>query len=271
MTRLADLLAATGAAGALIGMVHVGALPGSPKASESIDALASRAVGEARMLHQAGFDAIIVENMHDTPYVHGEALGPEIVASMARICAEIRMSVSLSMGVQILSGGARQALAVAHASAGAMIRCENFVFSHVADEGLLVTAEAGSLLRYRRSIGAEHIAVLADIKKKHASHAITADIPIDEAARAAAFFGADGLIVSGVRTGAPADIADLRLVRGACELPIFVGSGVNADNIRETLELVSGVIVGSSIKVGGRWSNPVDPARCRQVIKAARG
>lgn len=46
------------------------------------------------------------------------------------------------------------------------IRAEGFVFSHVADEGLL-DACAGRLLRYRRSIGAGHVMIFTDIKKKH--------------------------------------------------------------------------------------------------------
>lgn len=46
------------------------------------------------------------------------------------------------------------------------IRAEGFVFSHVADEGLL-NACAGDLLRYRKQIGAEHVQIFTDIKKKH--------------------------------------------------------------------------------------------------------
>ena len=39
--------------------------------------------------------------------------------------------------------------------------------------------------------------VLADIKKKHSSHAITADLDIAETAAAAELFRADGVIVTG--------------------------------------------------------------------------
>ena len=46
------------------------------------------------------------------------------------------------------------------------IRAEGFVFSHIADEGLM-NACAGDLMRYRHSIGADNVLVLADIKKKH--------------------------------------------------------------------------------------------------------
>ena len=54
--------------------------------------------------------------------------------------------------------------------------------------------------RFRRSIGTDceernPFLVLADIKKKHSSHAITADVA--ETARAAEFFRADGVIVTG--------------------------------------------------------------------------
>lgn len=46
------------------------------------------------------------------------------------------------------------------------IRAEGFVFSHVADEGI-INACAGNLLRYRKQVGAENIQIFADIKKKH--------------------------------------------------------------------------------------------------------
>jgi predicted TIM-barrel enzyme len=37
-------------------------------------------------------------------------------------------------------------------------------------------ASAGKLLRYRKYIGAEDVKVMADVKKKHSAHAITAGI-----------------------------------------------------------------------------------------------
>lgn len=46
------------------------------------------------------------------------------------------------------------------------VRCEGFVFSHVADEGI-IDGSAGELLRYRKFIDAEDIQIFTDIKKKH--------------------------------------------------------------------------------------------------------
>lgn len=258
----------------LIGMIHVPALPGAPRSRLSVKAIAEHAAKEAATLRDAGFHAIIVENMHDVPYVHGEH-GPEITACMTRAAMAIRaVAPALPLGVQVLSGGCREALAVALAAEDAatrvptFIRCENFVFSHVGDEGLMPRAEAGPLLRYRRQMGAESVSVFCDIKKKHASHALTADISIGEMAKAAGFFGADGVIVTGAATGEPVNISELEEVRRTTTLPVLVGSGVGPETVREILQYADAVIVGSSLKRGGVWSNPLDPKRCRSMVKA---
>lgn len=257
--------------GALIGMVHVGALPGTPRAERTVSELAHAAAGEARTLADAGFDAIIVENMHDAPYLRRE-VGPEIISAMTACALAVRAAApDTPLGVQLLAGANRAALGVALAAAAQFIRAENFVFAHVADEGLMDEADAGPLLRYRKAIGAEHIAVFADIKKKHSAHAITGDVSITETAAAAEFAGADGVIVTGASTACATDIDELRSAGGATSLPVLAGSGVTTESARETLGACDGVIVGSAIKESGDWRRPVDSARAEAFVRAARG
>lgn len=250
-------------------MVHVGALPGTPRASDAPAQIVEQAVREARVLAESGFDAVIIENMHDRPYVRGDP-GAEVTACMTAVAVAVRAAVDLPLGIQILGDGAQQALAVAHATGLQFVRCEHFVFAHVADEGLMDTALAGPLLRYRKAIGAEHVCIVADIKKKHASHALTADLDIAACARAAEFFLADGVVVTGTETGAPTDVVDIRAVRAATKLPVLVGSGATTKNVGECLANADAVIVGSWIKVEGRWENPVDPARAAEFARAAK-
>ncbi|MEO1583132.1 MAG: BtpA/SgcQ family protein [Planctomycetota bacterium] len=250
---------------AVVGMVHLGALPGSPGATLPVGEICEQAAREAKVLGDAGIDAIIVENMHDVPYLHGDRLGPEATACMTAAIIEVVSSVSCPVGAQILSGGNRQAIASCLAGGGGFIRCENFVFSHVADEGLLPEAEAGMLLRYRRSIGADRIGVFCDVKKKHASHAITGDLSIAEAAAGAAFFGADALIVTGSHTGERTSTDDVAEAAKA-GLPVLVGSGADAGSLASLFEHANAVIVGSALKRDGRWQNPVDPARVDAMI-----
>lgn len=257
-------------------MVHARALPSSPRSSLPIAEIERLAVEEARRLAGAGFDALILENMHDTPYLHGDRLPPITVATMTRLALAVRDAVTVPLGIQILSGGNRHALAVAHAAGLGFIRCENFAYAHVADEGLLTEAEAPALLRDRAaigvsggvSVGASGVRVFADIKKKHASHALTADLSLADAARGCDFFGADGLIVTGPSTAMPADPADLAEAKNATALPVLVGSGVTPDTLPALFEHADACIVGSFLKVDGLWSNELDPARLKAITDA---
>jgi membrane complex biogenesis BtpA family protein len=253
-----------------VGMVHVAALPGTPRAALAPAAIVEQAVREARILSECGFDAIIVENMHDRPYLK-DGIGPEVTACMAAVAAAVRGAFDGPIGIQVLGGGSMQALAIAHATGLDFVRAENFVFAHVADEGLMSDAAAGPLLRARRAWGADRVRIYADIKKKHASHAITGDLDIAACARACQFFLADGVIVTGAETGARVDLGEVRAVRAACPLPVLTGSGADAGSVAATLAVADAAIVGSSIKVDGRWENPVCPARAAAFVAAARG
>jgi len=254
---------------AMIGMVHVRALPGVPACALALDQTVELAATEAGELARAGFDAIIIENMHDRPYLLGD-VGPEITASMTAAAIAVRRAVGCPLGVQVLAGANRQALAVALAGGADFIRAEGFVFSHVADEGVFATADAGRLLRYRKMIGAEHIAVIADIKKKHSSHAITSDVDLAETARAAQFFGADGVVVTGTATATPARVEDVRDASTAIQIPTWVGSGVTPENLPDLWPHADAFIVGSYIKKNGAWDQPLDGERITKLLEAAR-
>lgn len=245
---------------AFLAMIHVGALPGTPRAALPVERIARQAADEAKLLADHGVDAIVLENMHDVPYLRQD-VGPEVVAAMTAVCTAVRQAVALPLGVQVLAGANRAALAVAHAAGCRFIRAENFVFAHVADEGLMPDADAGPLLRYRRQIGADAVAVYADIKKKHAAHALTADVDLAETARAAQFFGAAAIIITGSATGRAASPSDVAAAKGAVRIPVLVGSGTTPDNLDSFLPHADGLIVGSFLKRDGLWSNPPDPTR----------
>ena len=253
-----------GAPRALVGMLHLGALPGTPSASHSIEMLIQQVLTEARIYQDAGFTALAIENMHDRPYLKG-GVGPEITAAMTAIARDVKRETGLVLGIQVLAGANREALAVAHASGADFVRVEGFVYAHVADEGVIESC-AGELLRYRRAIGAERVLVFADIKKKHSAHALTADVSIVETAKAAEFFLADGVIVTGASTGEPASPDEVRDVVRAARVPVLVGSGITPENLAR-FSSAHGFIVGSSVKQGGVWCNPLD----REAVRALTG
>lgn len=257
------------AARPVIGVIHCDALPGTPKGQSCPGAIAERAAAEAAVYEEAGIDGLIVENMHDRPYLK-RAVGPEITAAMTAVALAAKAAFSRGpCGIQILAGANQAALAVARAAGLDFIRAEGFVFQHIADEGA-IDADAGALLRYRKAIGAEDIAVLTDIKKKHSSHAITADLDLVETARAAAFFLSEGLVISGPSTGAATDLAEVRAVKAAVDLPVLVGSGVIAEQVEASLDAADALIVGSYFKEEGRWDRPLDRRRIDALMDRVR-
>ena len=253
----------------IVGMIHVGALPGTPRHRPTIHAIAAQAVEEAELYAAEGVDALMIENMHDVPYLNG-AVGAEIVAGMTVVGERIVTAVDLPLGVQILAAANREALAVAHAIGAAFVRVENFAYAHVADEGLMPTADAGPLLRYRRKIGAEAVKIVADVKKKHSSHAVTADVSLAEAAETTGFFGADAIVVTGAATGKPTSPVDLAAVRSSVAIPVCVGSGTTPENLPDLWPHADAFIVGSYFKQDGLWSNPVDGRRVAEFLELVR-
>lgn len=248
----------------IIGMIHVQALPGTPNNHLSIKEITDLAVKETLLYEEHGLDAIMLENMHDVPYLN-KVVGAEVTASMTAVACAVRKAIKLPLGIQILAAANKEAMAVALAAELDYIRAEGFVFGHVADEGYMDSC-AGELLRYRKQIGAEHIAIFTDIKKKHSTHSITSDVSIGETASAAEFFLTDGLIVTGTATGKAVDINDLKDVRINSKRPILIGSGITSDNIKDYWQYADGFIIGSYFKDKGLWSNPISAKRCKALI-----
>ncbi|XP_075230052.1 uncharacterized protein F13E9.13, mitochondrial [Lycorma delicatula] len=251
----------------IIGMIHIGALPGTPCYKGSVEKLIEKACSEAEVYKKCSVDAVLLENMHDIPYMQPPFIGPEITSSMTKVCSTVRniLQKDIKCGVQVLAGGNKEAIAVAQSSGLDFVRIEGFVFSHIADEGFTNSC-AGELLRYRKTIGAENILIFTDVKKKHSAHALTNDISLEETAHAAEFFLSDGVIVTGTATGKPADVAEVNAVKKSVNIPVLVGSGVTIDNVNEYLG-ADGLIIGTYFKKHERWENEVCETRVKDFME----
>jgi len=235
----------------VIGMVHVGPLPSTPLGSgTSLNDVIENAVRDARALEEGGVDGIMVENFYDTPYPKDVA-DPATVASMTLITREVMRSVSVPVGVNILRNCGLQALAVAHVCGASFIRVNALSEAVVSDQGILEPI-AYELMRYRRYLRSQ-VAVFADVHVKHA--APLAWRPPELVARETVERGgADAVIVSGAKTGAPPDVKEVEVVKNAVKVPVIIGSGTTPENVRELLSVADGAIVGTYFKEGGRVS-----------------
>jgi len=231
---------------AAVGMIHLQPLPGSPGWAGSMDAVLAAALGDAQVLDDAGFGAVMIENYHDVPF-HPETVPPETVAALTRCVGAVRGDFpGLPAGVNVLRNDAVSALGIAAATGAAFIRVNVHTGAAATDQGPL-TGRAWETLRKRRELGAE-VGILADVRVKHARPLV--ERPLAEEAQDLRLRGlADGVIVTGVATGAAADPALLQEVRDALpDCPVLVGSGADAGTVGSLLRVADGCIVGSSLQ-----------------------
>ncbi|HET7036690.1 MAG TPA: BtpA/SgcQ family protein [Thermomicrobiaceae bacterium] len=252
----------------IVGVVHLPALPGSPRAGLSLDAIIASALRDARAYAEGGASALIVENFHDVPF-RKEQVEPPVIAAMTLAVRAVRQAVALPLGVNVLRNDAGAALAIAAVTGAAFIRVNIHSGALVTDQGIIQTL-ADDTLRQRRALGAEQVAIWADVLVKHASP--LGPIAIEDAADDLIQRElADAVIVTGRATGRPADPEELSRLRAAFPaFPLYVGSGVTAESIADYLPAASGFIVGTWVKEGGHIERPVDPARVARLVAAAR-
>ena len=233
-----------------------------------MERVVAAAVADARALVEGGMDAVLIENYGDVPFTPGR-VEPATVAALAVVAREVRAAVpTAALGINVLKNDARAALAVACAVGARFIRVNVHAGAVVADQGL-VQSDAHATLRDRRLLGAD-VKIFADVGGKHAVP--VAPVELEQHARDLVHRGlADGLVVSGLATGAATPLADVKRVRGAVPgVRLLVGSGATPDIAAELLSVADGLIVGTALKRGGDVTAPVDPERVRRLVAAAR-
>lgn len=254
---------------ALIGVVHLLPIPGSPHyRGAPMAEVVERAVADARAYVDGGLHGVIVENAWDLPFAKQADIGPETSAALAVVTQAVREAVQRPVGVNVLANAACCSLAVAKAAGGSFIRSNQWVNAYVANEGL-VEGAAAEAARYRSWIRGDEVAVFADVHVKHGSHSIVADRSLEEQTQDAEFFDADVLIATGNRTGGATAEDEITAIRDAATLPVIVGSGMTEDNAEHLMSLCDGAIVASSLKENGRWWGAVDRERVRAFAARA--
>jgi uncharacterized protein len=251
----------------IIGMLHVPALPASPKNELSFSDITNRVLKDADVLAGGGIDAFIIENFGDTPF-YPRRVPAHTVAFMTALSREIKRTFDLPLGINVLRNDAESAIAVAVAVAAQFVRVNIHVGARVTDQGL-IEGTAHETLRYREFLGSD-VKIFADVDVKHS--APLAPRPLKEEVEELVFRGgADAVIVTGTGTGKQTNLEDLKAAKSAAgTAPVFAGSGVDAQNVGEILKIADGVIAGTSLKRDGITTNPVDAERVRAFMKAVR-
>jgi membrane complex biogenesis BtpA family protein len=258
LTRFEQLF---GTRRAVIGVIHLPPLPGYP-ASPGIERVLAKALRDLEAPESGGAHGVLVENEEDRP--HRVEAAKETIAAMTRVSAELVSAArSARVGVEILLHDPEASIAAAAMSGASFIRTDYFSDPMERPEHGPMRIDPEGLLRYRRSLAADSVLVLADIQVKYARMLVERSLA--HSARIAVESGADAVVVTGSRTGEPPSLADLEEARrGAREIPVLVGSGLSVSNAAELLRVADGAIVGTSLKRGDR----IDAREVKDLLEA---
>ena len=251
-----------------VGMIHLHPLPGSPRWAGDMESVITAALADAEALVGGGMKAVMIENYHDIPF-HPGRVPAETVAAMTVLVRAVGTSFpGLMTGVNVLRNDVESALGIAAATGARFVRVNVHTGTAVTDQGT-IEGRAWNTLRRRRELGIE-VGILADVRVKHSRPLV--ERPLAEEVRDLRLRGlADGVIVTGVATGAGTDPAEVALVREAVpDCPVLVGSGVTPETVGGFLPYADGFIVGSSLQepVPGTGMARVSRARTSKFVKA---
>lgn len=250
----------------VIGMVHCLPLPTTAGFDGDYQKIIDRAVEDALTLEKAGVDAVIVENMGDTPF--SALLNKAQLAALAAVTMQVKNAVQIPVGVDAAFNDCEANIAIAAITGAEFIRVPVFVDTVVFTDGIINPC-AKKCMEYRKAMGKEDIKILADVQVKHA-HMMLPYITVEQSAREAADNGADGIIVTGTQIGEETPLDLIKRVKEVVSLPVFAGSGVKAENIKDQLQIADGAIIGSSLKEGGILTNPISFELVKKVLDGLR-
>ena len=251
----------------VIGMVHLGALPGSPLYDEErgLAGLLADARADLAALQDAGFDAIMFGNENDRPYEF--EVDRASTATMAYVIGQLRSDITVPFGVNVL-WDPMSTVALA-ASTGAAFAREIFTGTYASDMGPW-TPDAGAALRYRNALGRKDLVMLYNVSAEFADSLDRR--PLADRARSAVFSSVpDAVLVSGQITGEAAAMSDLEAVKAVLpDTPVLANTGVKHDTIADIMAAADGCVVGSALKVDGHTWNAVDAERASDFMARAR-
>ena len=249
----------------LIGMVHCLPLLGAPGFT-NMEEVVSRAVQDAKHLEEAGFDAIMIENMLDSPL--GVKLDFQARIALSIVASRVKQEVSIPIGIDAAFNDYEASLTIAKAVGASFVRLPIFVDTVIAHTGIISPC-AREAVYYRYRIGAEDVKIYADIQVKHTM--MLKDTPLINSAKLAVASGADVIIVTGVSTGQETPIDTIVELKKSINIPIFAGSGVDEHNIQKQMQVIDGAIIGSSLKNDKNIANPISLSKATTLINIYRG
>lgn len=250
----------------VIGLVHMHAMPTDPKYDPltGVQGVLKAAKADLLALQEGGIDGVLFCNEFSIPYT--DDVKPVTIATMARVIGELKPLIKVPLGVCVVSD-AEKGFDLAAAVEADFIR--EVLFGTAAGIYGLSNIQPGRIERHRAELGLMGCKTMTAIIPE-GTRPLT-DQPLEEIAKALAFnLAPDTMLVYSTTPGTAIDIDKVRAIKSVTDTPVMASNGVTAETIGEILSVTDGAIVATSIKVDGKFYNPVDVQRVKKLMSAAK-
>ncbi|MCC6904990.1 MAG: BtpA/SgcQ family protein [Anaerolineae bacterium] len=232
----------------ILGMVHLGALPGTPF-EEDYAAVREKAIADAKALEAGGADGCVVQNRGDQtfPVEHAD---PTVVAAMADIVRAIDQVTGpdFQVGLQVLRNDLRAAIAIARVCNASFLRMGVFTGVTASSQGL-VSGYPYEFMKYRKAIGATHVKLISEIYSMHFKF-LGGEKTAVEVANDAKFNGAHAVAICDPDTEMIVKMThDIKKSTG---MPVIISGYTDHKNVDVLLKEADGAIVGGAFEGGAR-------------------
>lgn len=244
----------------IVGMIHLPPLlsyPGFPGINKCIEV----ALSDLEALEKAGFDGALLENENDKP--HTEFANDSQITTFTKIAKEVVSRAKIPIGVQVMLNDWKASFDIAKAVGAVFTRLDVFVDNVTSKWGRIIP-DPRAIFAYKNNVYPE-LVFLTDIQVKHKRMLEKKDLLTS--AEQAIQYGSSGLVITGEATGTEAKMEDVIKVKNKFpNIPVWIGSGIDLSNVKKSLSIADGAIVGTSLKTNNR----IDPKKAKQLTRLMR-
>lgn len=246
---------------AIIGLLHLKALPGDPFYEGSMEAVIAQAKDELDAMQEGGVDGILITNELSLPYE--KKVSAVTLASMARVVGALEGRFRVPYGVEAIYD-ADASIDICAATDAKFSRCV-FTGAYAGDLGL-VDKDIAKTLRRRRYLERNDLKLFYFVNSE--GEVYLNDRPIEDITKTMIFnCKPEALVVAGGMAGmSPENTMLSKVKKAAGDLPVFCGTGCKTDNIEQIFSISDGAFVGTTFKKDGKFGNPVEYERVKTFM-----
>lgn len=248
----------------IVGLVHLHPLPGTPLYRQGdLERSKEKVKRDVSALLEGGATGCLVQSV-DKIYPSTDDTDYARVAGMALLVETARQIAgpNFLIGAQLMWNCITPSLAVAKVCGADFTRCSVLVGQSASPFGM-IQADPWKVMSYRQKIGAQDIAMVAEISGYHFLQNGTYDPgALKSTAKSAVTVGASAIEVYNAD---PALNDQMVLdIKGAFpKVPVILGGGTTVENAAQRLALADGAFVGSCFE-NGNWGGGI----CAKTVRA---